>query len=389
MTSVDQQPVKQDFAAARKAMIDSQLRVSGVNAENICERMAAVPRENFVPDAARGFAYMDRSIPLGGGRFLAAPLVQGKMLEEAAPTLADRVLLVDGGSGYLAELLRPLVTRHTARRFKADMLPATRRRREILYPHVVVNGRREAADLGPCPNARAYLERHRGTLEARSYLIAAGRRWYELWVPQDPAAWSAPKLVFPDISEKPVFWMDTEGGVVNGECYWLQCEREHEEDLLWLGLRWDETDWQSRRSAIHERAAAKLKADGRLYPAYETQTELDRRRKVQLSRGQPPIYDRAALKLTEDEKKALEASLTNAADIAKFLAGANPNWTEGALNGALAMHVNDHKLQVDQMMSNAPAAEQAKSWEGMQKHMDMIADVLADGIAKQFPDKAN
>ena len=109
MTSVDQQPVKQDFAAARKAMIDSQLRVSGVNAENICERMAAVPRENFVPDAARGFAYMDRSIPLGGGRFLAAPLVQGKMLEEAAPTLADRVLLVDGGSGYLAELLRPLV----------------------------------------------------------------------------------------------------------------------------------------------------------------------------------------------------------------------------------------------------------------------------------------
>ena len=89
------------------------------------------------------------------------------------------------------------------------------------------------------------------------------------------------------------------------------------------------------------------------------------------------------------EKKALEASLTNAADIAKFLAGANPNWTEGALNGALAMHVNDHKLQVDQMMSNAPAAEQAKSWQGMQKHMDMIADVLADGIAKQFPDKAN
>jgi glutamyl-tRNA synthetase len=80
-----------------------------------------------------------------------------------------------------------------------------------------------------------------------------------------------------------------------------------EEDLLWLGLRWDETDWQSRRSAIHERAAEKLKADGRLYPAYETQTELDRRRKVQLSRGQPPIYDRAALKLTEDEKAALEA----------------------------------------------------------------------------------
>jgi glutamyl-tRNA synthetase len=80
-----------------------------------------------------------------------------------------------------------------------------------------------------------------------------------------------------------------------------------EEDLRWLGLQWDETDWQSRRSPIHERAAEKLKADGRLYPAYETQAELDRRRKVQLSRGQPPIYDRAALKLAEDEKAALEA----------------------------------------------------------------------------------
>jgi hypothetical protein len=105
--------------------------------------------------------------------------------------------------------------------------------------------------------------------------------------------------------------------------------------------------------------------------------------------GVKAMTDSAKSGDTAGEKKALEASLSNAADIAKFLAGANPNWTEGALNGALAMHVNDHKLQVDQMMSNAPAAEQEKSWAQMQKHMDMIADVLADGIAKQFPDKAN
>lgn len=90
------------------------------------------------------------------------------------------------------------------------------------------------------------------------------------------------------------------------------------------------------------------------------------------------------------EDKALTAGLDNGAEIAKFLAGANPkNWTEGALNGALAMHVNDHKIQVDRMMANAPAAEQAKGWTEMQQHMDMIADVLADGIAKQFPDKAH
>lgn len=89
------------------------------------------------------------------------------------------------------------------------------------------------------------------------------------------------------------------------------------------------------------------------------------------------------------EQKALTEALDNGTAIAKFLAGANPNWTEGALQGALAMHVNDHKVQLDQMMANAPAAEQAKSWTDMQHHMDMIADTLADGIAKQFPDKAS
>ncbi|MGE5167876.1 MAG: hypothetical protein ACM3KT_04595 [Deltaproteobacteria bacterium] len=89
------------------------------------------------------------------------------------------------------------------------------------------------------------------------------------------------------------------------------------------------------------------------------------------------------------EQKALTEALDNGTAIAKFLSGANPNWTEGGLQGALAMHVNDHKMQVDQMMANAPAAEQAKSWTEMQQHMDMIADVLSDGIAKQFPDKVD
>lgn len=134
------------------------------------------------------------------------------------------------------ELLRPLITRHCARRFKASVPSKTNHIKEILYPHAVIGGTRTAVDLTLYPKAARYLEQHRETLEARNYVIAAGRRWYELWVPQDPAAWSSPKLVFPDISEKPVFWMDTAGGVVNGECYWLQCEKEGEGDLLWLAL---------------------------------------------------------------------------------------------------------------------------------------------------------
>jgi protein-L-isoaspartate(D-aspartate) O-methyltransferase len=90
-------------------MIDSQLRTSGVNAEWVLRRMDAVAREDFVPEAARGHAYIDRAIALGNGRYLAAPVVQGMMLQEARPGAADKALLVDGGSGYLAELLRPLV----------------------------------------------------------------------------------------------------------------------------------------------------------------------------------------------------------------------------------------------------------------------------------------
>ena len=53
-------------------------------------------------------------------------------------------------------------------------------------------------------------------------------------MPQDPAAWQKPKLVFRDISEVPVFWIDLTGSVVNGDCYWIVCDREKDADLLWL-----------------------------------------------------------------------------------------------------------------------------------------------------------
>ena len=80
-----------------------------------------------------------------------------------------------------------------------------------------------------------------------------------------------------------------------------------ETDLQWLGLTWDERYNHSQRFDRYEEAAARLKASGRLYPCYETSDELDRRRKVQLSRGLPPIYDRAALELTDADKAKLEA----------------------------------------------------------------------------------
>jgi protein-L-isoaspartate(D-aspartate) O-methyltransferase len=95
--------------AARRAMIDSQLRTSGVNEPWVLAAMARVAREEFVPEGARAAAYIDRAVPLGNGRFLAAPLVQGLMLTEARPTAQDKALLVGDGKGYLAALLGPLV----------------------------------------------------------------------------------------------------------------------------------------------------------------------------------------------------------------------------------------------------------------------------------------
>ena len=86
------------------------------------------------------------------------------------------------------------------------------------------------------------------------------------------------------------------------------------EDLAWLGITPTRVERQSERVAAYEAAVAKLKAMGRLYPAYESPDELERRRRRQMARGLPPVYDRAALKLTPEE-------------IAKFEAeGRRPHW---------------------------------------------------------------
>lgn len=85
-------------------------------------------------------------------------------------------------------------------------------------------------------------------------------------------------------------------------------------DLSWLGLAWDKKAWQSKRLDQYIAAAERLKADGRLYACWETPEELDFKRKRQLARGLPPVYDRAGLHVT-------------AADRAKFEAeGRQPHW---------------------------------------------------------------
>ena len=150
-------------------------------------------------------------------------------------TCADKVFIrrdwQDIPAADRPELLKPLTTHHIARRFRP--LPSNRGR-QILYPHEVAEGRRRAVHLARYPRSQAYLETHRLTLEGRRYVIEAGREWYEIWVPQDPDAWAQPKLVFRDIAEEPTFWIDLDGSVVNGDCYWLINQNASQPDLLWL-----------------------------------------------------------------------------------------------------------------------------------------------------------
>jgi protein-L-isoaspartate(D-aspartate) O-methyltransferase len=121
--------------AARRAMIDSQLRTSGVNEPWVLGAMARVAREDFVPESAKAAAYIDRAVPLGNGRFLAAPLVQGLMLTEARPGVQDTALLVGDGKGYLAALLGPLVGSLDA----VDPAAAAKRKKGS-YSLIVIDG---------------------------------------------------------------------------------------------------------------------------------------------------------------------------------------------------------------------------------------------------------
>jgi adenine-specific DNA-methyltransferase len=127
------------------------------------------------------------------------------------------------------ELVHPLLTHRIAARWRAE--EKVEDARFVLYPHEMREGRKRAVDLGRFPRAAAYLELHRERLEGREYVRKARRAWYEIWVPQQPDAWAPPKLVWPDISDRPKFFLDDSGAIVNGDCYWLPCEGLSEDEV--------------------------------------------------------------------------------------------------------------------------------------------------------------
>jgi adenine-specific DNA-methyltransferase len=145
-------------------------------------------------------------------------------------TTADKIFVRKSWEEPRPELLRPLLTHKCARRYKS--FPPTH---EILYTHTMLGEKKVAINIDDYPISKAYLEANKAALEKRTYVIEARRNWFEIWVPQTPSLWGAPKLVWPDIAERATFWISLEGELVQGDCYWLAPE-QGKQDLLWLAL---------------------------------------------------------------------------------------------------------------------------------------------------------
>jgi protein-L-isoaspartate(D-aspartate) O-methyltransferase len=109
-----------DFRAARRAMVDGQVRTSDVTHLGIIAAMLDIPREAFVPEAQAAFAYLDRDVPIAEAtatepaRYLIKPMVLARLIQAANPASADRVLVIGAGTGYSAAVLSRLAAQVTA-----------------------------------------------------------------------------------------------------------------------------------------------------------------------------------------------------------------------------------------------------------------------------------
>ncbi|MBF2641053.1 HsdM family class I SAM-dependent methyltransferase [Listeria seeligeri] len=131
------------------------------------------------------------------------------------------------------DVLFPLISSDNISKWKLnnDIIERTK----ILYTHVSIDGKKRAIDLEKFSNTKNYLLLHYERLSGRPYLAnSKSRYWYEIWVPQDPLAFSKLKVVFPDISPAPKFSVDSSKSLVDGNCYWLTPLQTEYEDYLYL-----------------------------------------------------------------------------------------------------------------------------------------------------------
>lgn len=114
-----------DFAAARRNMVESQLRPNQVTDATVLAAMGKLPRERFVPERLSGIAYIDEDLDIGNERFLMEPMVLGRLLQVVAPQPEDVALCVGCGAGYASAILSRLCGAVFALESNADLVKQT------------------------------------------------------------------------------------------------------------------------------------------------------------------------------------------------------------------------------------------------------------------------
>ncbi|RKP56054.1 protein-L-isoaspartate(D-aspartate) O-methyltransferase [Pararobbsia silviterrae] len=129
-----------DFEAARRAMVDGQLRGRGMLTDRVLDAMRRVPRHAFVPGELDVYAYADSPLPIGEHQTISQPFVVALMTQAAAPSQSARVLEIGTGSGYGAAVLAELASHvDTIERIDTLALHARRVLAELGYTQIDVH----------------------------------------------------------------------------------------------------------------------------------------------------------------------------------------------------------------------------------------------------------
>lgn len=134
-----------DFAAARAAMVECQLRPQGVTDPSVLAAMGSIPRERFLPEHSRPLAYVDRAVAIGEGRFLSAPAVLGQLLTHMVPETGQSALIVGAGTGYSAAVLGAMGLKVVAIESSADLIGRARKLGVKLIKGVLAAGHVQGA----------------------------------------------------------------------------------------------------------------------------------------------------------------------------------------------------------------------------------------------------
>jgi protein-L-isoaspartate(D-aspartate) O-methyltransferase len=134
-----------DFAAARLAMVESQLRPQGVTDRAVLVAMGSVEREKFLPSHTRPLAYVDRAVSIGEGRFLVPPAALGQLLTEMVAMAGQRALVIGAGTGYSAAVLGAMGLDVTALESSGELAAAARERGVRVFEGALEEGHAKGA----------------------------------------------------------------------------------------------------------------------------------------------------------------------------------------------------------------------------------------------------